>query len=106
MKKGPFSHPLQEKGAKLGQSGQTRLSLAHRASPLQVKSFLTIVDEGRSKKKVKKGAKRYNLQTRLAAFTFIILFLNQNSERCLSTNSMAQEACKKKNPGTLNGSGT
>ena len=48
------------------------------------------VQRRRSKKEPK------GLQTRLAAFAFIILFLNQNSERCLSTDSMTQEVCKKK----------
>ena len=76
----------------------SRLSLAHRACPLQVKSFLTILDEGRSKKKI-------NLETLLAAFAFIILFVNHNCEKCLSTNSVTQEACNKKNPGTLNRGG-
>ena len=48
------------------------------------------------KEKIKKGTKRYNLETVLAAFAFIILYLNQNCERCLSTDSMTQEAYKRK----------
>ena len=47
-------------------------------------------------KKIKNGTKRYNLETILAAFAFIIFYPNQNCERSLSTDSVTQEAYKKK----------